>query len=73
MIGPKVVSAIGPKLKEFYSTYLNQRGKRIYNLTPRIFHILSSIRVSCQTSAKFRILVFGRGDKEDFAIQRQSP
>ena len=68
MIGTKVVSAIGPKLKEFYSICLNQRGKRVYNLTPRIFHNLSSIRVSCQTSEKFRILVFGRGNKEDFAI-----
>lgn len=64
-----LVIAIAPKLKEFYSAYLNQRGKRVYNLTPGIFHNLSSIKVSCQTSAKFRILVFGRGDKEDFAIK----
>ena len=64
-----LVIAIGPKLKEFYSAYLNQQGIRVYNLTPGIFHNLSSIKVSCQTSAKFRILVFGRGDKEDFAIK----
>ena len=59
-----LVIAIGP-----YSAYLNQRGIRVYNLTPGIFDNLPSIKVSCQTSAKFRILVFGRGDKEDFAIK----
>ena len=59
-----LVIAIGP-----YSAYLNQQGIRVYNLTPGIFDNLPSIKVSCQTSAKFRILVFGRGDKEDFAIK----
>ena len=64
-----LVIAIGKKLKKIYSADLNQRGIRVYNLTPGIFDNLPSIKVSCQTSAKFRILVFGRGDKEDFAIK----
>ena len=65
-----LVMAVGPKLEEFYSSYLKSCGKSVYNLTPGIFHSLSSLKVcSHQTGAKFRILIFGRGDKEDFTIK----
>ena len=63
-----LVVAVGPKLMESYSAYLSSCGKEAHNLTPGIFTELSSSKLSTQKS-KFRILVFGRGDCEDFQLQ----
>ena len=64
-----LVVAVGPKLMEFYSAYLMSSGKEVYNLTPSIFTELASLKISAQTSRKFRILVIGRGDAEDFKLK----
>ena len=64
-----LVVAVGPKLMEFYSAHLMSSGKEVYNLTPSIFTELASLKMSAQTSRRFRILVFGRGDAEDFKLK----
>ena len=64
-----LVVAVGPKLMEFYSAYLMSSKKEVYNLTPSIFTELASLNLSTQSDKKFRILVFGRGDSEDFHLK----
>ena len=64
-----IVVAVGPKLLEFYSAYLRSSGKNVFNLTPGIFAELSTLKPSTQSGKKFRILVFGRGDSEDFQLK----
>lgn len=65
-----LVVAVGPKLVEFYTAHLRSCGKKVYNFTPSIFTDLSSIELTTQLSkTKFRILVFGRGDSEDFELK----
>ena len=63
------VVGVGPKLQEFYSAYLSSCGKDVYNFTPGIFTELSTLKVSSRMGKKFRILVFGRGDSEDFELK----
>ena len=61
-----LVVAVGPKLTEFYTALLNSCGKKVHNFTPGIFDQLSSLSVSSIKGRIFRIVVFGRGDTEDF-------
>ena len=48
---------------------LSSCGKDVYNFTPGIFTELTSLKLSTQMGKKFRILVFGRGDSEDFELK----
>ena len=64
-----LVVAVGPKLHDIYSRYLNRSEKIVMNLTPGIFSELSDLKQSTQESKKFWILVFGRGDSEDFELK----
>ena len=64
-----VVVAVGPKLTEFYTALLNFCGKKVFNFTPGIFNQLASLNVSSRRGKKFRILVLGRGDTEDFKLK----
>ena len=64
-----LVVAVGPKLSEAYSAYLSSCGKKVFNLTPGIFTELSNLKRSTQSGTKFRVLVFGRGDSEDFELK----
>ena len=63
------VVTVGPKLFEFYSVHLEQFGKTVFNLTPGIFTELSDLAPSTQGAKKFRVLLFGRGDSEDFELK----
>lgn len=63
------VLAVGPKLQEFYSANLSSCGKNVINLTPGIVTELSDLELSTQGNKKFRVLVFGRGDSEDFELK----
>ena len=56
-------------LHEFYSAYLSSCDKKVFNLTPGIFTELSTLKLSTQENNKFRVLVFGRGDSEDFELK----
>ena len=64
-----LVVAIGPKLTEFYAAFLNFCGKKVYNFTPGILNEFASLNVSSIKGKKFRILVLGRGDTEDFKLK----
>ena len=66
-----VVVAVGPKLNEIYSAYLRWCGKDVFELTPGIFTELSNLILSVQSdkSKTFRVLLFGRGDSEDFELK----
>ncbi|KAL9970342.1 hypothetical protein ACROYT_G022699 [Oculina patagonica] len=64
-----LVVAVGPKLHEFYSAYLSSCEKNVFNLTPGIFTEFSTLKLSIKGAKKFRVLVFGRGDSEDFELK----
>lgn len=64
-----LVVAVGPKLCEVYSACLSSCGKTVFNLTPGIFTELSNLKQSTRGATKFRVLVFGRGDSEDFELK----
>ena len=64
-----LVVAIGPKLAEFYRAHLNSCKKKVYNFTPGIFDQFSGLIESLREGKKFRILVFGRSDTEDFKLK----
>ena len=64
-----LVVAIGPKLAEFYTALLNSCGKKVHNFTPGVFKQFESSNVPPTQGKRFRILVFGRGDTEDFKLK----
>jgi len=64
-----LVVAVGPKLCDIYSRYLSRSGKKVINLTPGIFTELSDLKQSTKESREFWVLVFGRGDSEDFELK----
>ncbi|XP_044166043.1 uncharacterized protein LOC114950260 [Acropora millepora] len=65
------VVAIGPKLTEAFACYLRSCGKDedVINLTPGIFSEFARIKQAAKGGETFRVLVFGRGDSEDFCLK----
>ena len=65
------VVAIGPKLAEAFSCYLRSCGKDedVLNLTPGIFSEFADVTQAAEGRGKFRVLVFGPGDSEDFYLK----
>ena len=65
------VVAIGPKLAEAFSRYLRSCGKDegILNLTPGVFSEFADVTQAAEERGGFRVLVFGRGDSEDFYLK----
>ena len=65
------VVAIGPKLAEAFSRYLRSCGKDqdVLNLTPGIFSEFADVTQAFEERGRFRVLVFGRGDSEDFYLK----
>ncbi|XP_015776067.1 PREDICTED: uncharacterized protein LOC107354137 isoform X14 [Acropora digitifera] len=65
------VVAIGPKLEEAFSCYLRSCGKDqdVLNLTPGIFSEFADVPQASEERGRFRVLVFGRGDSEDFYLK----
>ena len=65
------VVAIGPKLEEAFSCYLRSCGKDqdVLNLTPGIFSEFADATQASEERGRFRVLVFGRGDSEDFYLK----
>ena len=65
------VVAIGPKLKETFSAYLSSCGKQedIIELTPGIFSEFSTIKHATVDNKNFRVLIFGRSDREDLEVK----
>ena len=65
------VVAVGPKLAEAFSGYLRPCGKDqdVLNLTPGIFSDFADVKQASQERSSFSVLVFGRGDSEDFQLK----
>ena len=65
------VVAVGPKLTEAFACYLRSCGKDqdVINLTPGIFSEFANINQAAEGRGTFRVLVFGRGDSEDFRVK----
>ena len=65
------VVAIGPKLAEAFSCYLQSCGKDqgVLTLTPGIFSEFADVPQAAEERRIFRILVFGPGDSEDFYLK----
>ena len=67
----EIVAAIGPKLAEAISAPLRSYGKdqQVIDITPGIFPEFTKMEQASEEGGKFRILVFGRGDSEDFELK----
>ena len=65
------VVAIGPKLAEVFSGYLRPCGKDqdVLNFTPGIFSEFVDVNQATEERKAFNVLVFGRGDNEDFQLK----
>ena len=65
------VVAIGPKLADAYSRYLRfcKKDQHVFNLTPSIFTEFSNTEQASEERKNFCVLVFGRGDHEDFELK----
>ena len=65
------VVAVGPKLAEAFSSYLRACGKDqdVLNLTPGIFSEFADVTQATEERKTFKVLVFGRGDNEDFELK----
>ena len=65
------VVAVGPKLAEAFSGYLRACGKdqNVLNLTPGIFSEFANVKQATEERKTFSVLVFGRGDNEDFQLK----
>ena len=65
------VVAVGPKLAEVFSGYLRPCGKDkdVLNFTPGIFSEFADVNQSTEERKAFNVLVFGRGDNEDFKLK----
>ena len=64
------VVAVGPKLVDAYSRYLRycQKDQAVFKLTPSIFSEFSHVKQATE-EVTFCVLVFGRGDNEDFELK----
>ena len=65
------VVAVGPKLAEAFSGYLRPFGKDqdVLNLNPGIFSEFSDVKQATEERKTFSVLMFGRGDNEDFQLK----
>lgn len=65
------VVTVGPKLTEAFRTYLRPSGKdqNVFEFTPGILADFSQVKQVVEERKKFGVLVFGRGDDEDFELK----
>ena len=65
------VVAVGPKLADDFSGYLRPCGKDqdVLNFTPGIFSEFAYVKQATEERNTFTVLVFGRGDNEDFKVK----
>ena len=62
---------VGPKLSETFRTYLRgcKKDQMVVEFTPGILAEFSEVHQVVDERKKFRVLVFGRGDDEDFELK----
>ena len=65
------VVAVGPKLADAFARYLRPSNKDqdVLTLTPSIFSEFLGVRQATEERRTFWVLVFGRGDSEDFKLK----
>ena len=65
------VVTVGPKLYETFCSYLSscKKDQMIFNFTPGIFREFSGVSQVSNRKGKFRVLLCGRGDAEDFSLK----
>ena len=63
------VVAVGPKLTEAFRAYLSWCTKDVFEFTPGVFADFSSVQLGTVKRKQCRVLVFGRGDVEDFELK----
>ena len=65
------VVGVGPKLSEAFSSYLRgcEKDQTIFDLTPGVFDEFVSVKQVPNEGKHCSVLVFGRGDAEDFALK----
>ncbi|XP_068756020.1 D-inositol 3-phosphate glycosyltransferase-like [Montipora capricornis] len=66
-----LVAGVGPKLAEAFRKYLRscQKDQEIIDFTPGIFEEFLSVQQVPEERKQCSVLVFGRGDAEDFALK----
>ena len=65
-----LVVAVGPKLREVYSSYLRSCKKHdVMQLTPGIFLEFSTTEQAAKEGKIFKVLTFGRSDSEDLCLK----
>ena len=67
-----LVVPVGPRLKEAYSSYLKRfkADQKVFPITPGLFHReFGDLTQSFHGHAEFKVLLFGRGDDEDFVLK----
>ena len=66
-----VVVGVGPKLSEAFRSYLRgcQKDQSVVDLTPGVFEEFLSVRQVVEERKQRSVLVFGRGDAEDFELK----
>ena len=63
------VVGVGPKLTEAFRGYLSWFKKDVFEFTPGVFPDFSIVQQVAVKRKQCRILVFGRGDVEDFELK----
>ncbi|XP_067050400.1 NLR family CARD domain-containing protein 3-like isoform X2 [Acropora muricata] len=66
-----LVVGVGPKLTEAFLTYLSwcKKGQDVVELTPGVFADFACVEQVPVKRKHFSVLVFGRGDSEDFELK----
>ena len=67
-----LVMPVGPRLTEFYSSYLQRYKKEmnVLSFTPGLFEReFGDLEQDVNNNADFKVLIFGRGNKEDFELK----
>ena len=64
-----LVVAVGPKLREAFSSKLRSSHRDVFQLIPGPSAEFSDTKPATQDSVNFKVLTFGRGDFEDFSLK----
>ena len=66
-----LVVGIGPKLSEEFRSYLRSccKDQNVVDFTPGVFDEFAGVQHNPEERKQYKILVFGRGDDEDFELK----
>ena len=65
------VVGIGPKLSEAFRSYLRscEKDENVLDFTPGVFEEFEAVKQAPRERQQRKVLVFGRGDREDFEVK----